>query len=69
MGLFAESARQSAASLLWLKLFNAELSGRGAGGDRDPRRLGKRETYLTPHCHHHNDFPIKMGSGVILMFR
>ena len=28
----------------WLNLFNAELSPKGIGGDRDPRRWEKRET-------------------------
>ena len=43
----------------------AELFPRDTGGDRDPRRWGKRETiilYLTLHCHHQNDSRFKMGS-------
>ena len=40
---------------------------RCTGGDRDPRRWGKRETIpdnaLTMHCHHQNDSCIKMGSN------
>ena len=39
---------------------------RGTGGDRDPRRWGKKKTitmgYLSLHCHHQNEFCIKMGS-------
>ena len=41
---------------------NAELSPKRYCGDRDPRRCGRGRLYLTPHCHHHNDSCIKMGS-------
>ena len=44
-----------------LNLFNAELSLK-----RYCRRWGKRETmpYTYLHCHHQNDFCMKMGSRV-----
>ena len=33
------------------------------GGGKGVWRWGKRESiYLSPHCHHQNDFCIKMGS-------
>ena len=30
---------------------------------RGPHHRGKRDIYLSLHCHHENDFCIKMGSG------
>ena len=38
--------------------------GRGEGGWGGGMEMGKREIiYLTLHCHHQNDFCIKMGSN------
>ena len=37
---------------------------RGTGGNRpNPRRWGRWDLCLTLHCHHQNDFYIKMGSA------
>ena len=43
---------------------NAWLSPKDTGGDRDPRRWVPVRGRLYPslHCHHHNDFCIKMSS-------
>ena len=42
---------------------NKAYYGRGERWVEGVWRLGKREMiYLSLHCHHHNDFCMKMGS-------